>query len=224
MNLSIRLKLIASCLPYSSRVVDVGCDHGLLDLYILENRIASKVIALDNKEGPLNQARLNFDKDKNTYPIEFVLSEGLEKVDANEFDAIVIAGMGGNNIANILLEAKNKLNNTTAIIVNPTNNFPYVRKVINKLGFKIHSEDYIMESNKTSVIIKFVRGTEKLDARQIKYGKFYDVDKSYFFVEYLKSELKLCDKLVRKIPDKTSKKVITAAEDKIYLQTLLDKI
>ena len=58
-KLSKRLKAIADLVDKDSKIIDVGCDHALLDIYLLKKTIIKKAIASDVNEGALNQAKRN---------------------------------------------------------------------------------------------------------------------------------------------------------------------
>ena len=57
-NLSPRLKLISDFVPLDSKVMDIGCDHGLLDIYLYQNKNkkVKKIIASDINSSALNNA------------------------------------------------------------------------------------------------------------------------------------------------------------------------
>ena len=55
-EISQRLKLIASCVPKGSVVADIGTDHAYMPIYLIQNKLASRVIAMDVRRGPLEKA------------------------------------------------------------------------------------------------------------------------------------------------------------------------
>ena len=58
MKLPKRLNAIASLIEKDTNVIDVGCDHALLDIYLtLQNK--NKCIATDINENALNIAKKN---------------------------------------------------------------------------------------------------------------------------------------------------------------------
>ena len=96
-----RLLEIASLVPVHSTVVDVGCDHGLLDIYLTLHRNC-KCTASDINENCLKSARENIKKYSLVDKIKVVKSDGLNDVKYNKTDYIIIAGMGTNTILRIL--------------------------------------------------------------------------------------------------------------------------
>ena len=61
-KLSPRLETIANLVPVNSNVIDVGCDHALLDIYLYENNISNKIIASDINPNALKNAKENIKK------------------------------------------------------------------------------------------------------------------------------------------------------------------
>ena len=64
MKISKRLIEISNLIEDNSNIIDVGCDHALLDIYLFKNKKNVKIIASDIKEGPLEQAKRNISKFK----------------------------------------------------------------------------------------------------------------------------------------------------------------
>ena len=107
-KISKRLELIASFIPDNSKVIDIGCDHGLLDIYLYQNKKNISAIASDINKDPVRKSKLNISLEGLSEKIETRLGGGLEPIKTKEVDGIIIAGMGGNLIRDILEEGKNK--------------------------------------------------------------------------------------------------------------------
>ena len=104
LELTPRLRQAAQWVPQGVRLADIGTDHGHLPIWLmLQGRIQS-AIAADLRPGPLSRARENARRYGVT-GIDFRLCDGLSAIRAEECDAVVIAGMGGENIAAILAQA-----------------------------------------------------------------------------------------------------------------------
>ena len=94
MKISDRLKELSTFIDEDDKLIDVGCDHALLDIYLCEQYKNLKVIASDIHEGALKNAKNNIDKFKMKDRINVRLGDGLSIVNPDEFDTILIAGMG----------------------------------------------------------------------------------------------------------------------------------
>ena len=101
-KISDRLKVIANFVDDNSSLVDIGCDHGLLDIYLVQTKKNIKVIASDINKNALSNAIKNIKKYKLDNTIKTVLSNGLDSIDVNDLDTIVISGMGTHTIVGIL--------------------------------------------------------------------------------------------------------------------------
>lgn len=156
MNLSKRLEAVATLVDIDSRVIDVGCDHAYLDIYLTQNN-NNKCIATDINENALNIAKKNIKKFKLTDKIETKLTDGLTGIDINGEDNIVICGMGTNTILEIL--NTNILSNI--LIISSNNNVDMLRREVVKLGYIIDSEIFLFDKGKPYIIIKFIKGIKR---------------------------------------------------------------
>ena len=140
MKINNRLKNVANFVLKDSNVIDVGCDHALLCIYLASNYPNMRLIASDVREGPLKQAKANIEKYGLEDRITLKLGDGIATID-NDTNVIVISGMGGITIANIITKNKKKLDKIDQIVVSPNNDFYAVRSEITKLGFIIDREE-----------------------------------------------------------------------------------
>ena len=101
-NLDKRLLCVASFVRCGSRAADIGTDHAYIPVYLLQNGISPSAIAADLREMPLKNAGKTIAQFSLTDKIQTVLSDGLEKIDKDSCDDIIIAGMGGLLISEIL--------------------------------------------------------------------------------------------------------------------------
>ena len=117
-KLSKRLEEISSLVPLKARVVDIGCDHGLLDIYLYQNGIVSKIIASDINENALSNAKENIKNNNLEDIIETRLGSGLEVINLNDkIDTIIISGMGAYTIVEILKNNPEILSTISTIII-----------------------------------------------------------------------------------------------------------
>ncbi len=101
-SLSNRLQMVASLIPPSAVVADVGTDHGYLPVWLLQSGRARRVLASDIHAGPLRRARQTAAEYAVEEQIEFALCDGLQFPQAERAETIVIAGMGGETMISIL--------------------------------------------------------------------------------------------------------------------------
>ena len=139
-KISKRLELIASFIPDNSKVIDIGCDHGLLDIYLYQNKKNISIIASDINEQALNNAKKNISDNRLNEHIDLRLGNGLDVVEANEIDTIIMSGLGSYTIVGILKKNINKLNNVDNIVIQSNTKLYFLRKEITKLKYYILDE------------------------------------------------------------------------------------
>ena len=161
MNLDNRLKRITDFIPSGSYILDVGCDHALLDIYLALNRNNVKLIASDINENPLKIAKENIKKYNLEDEITLEKADGVSKIN-DEVDTVVIAGMGTSTINDIINNDLKKLKNVKKIIISSHTSSFELRENMNKKGFKIIDEAVVFDKGKYYEIIVYSNGYEKL--------------------------------------------------------------
>lgn len=157
MILSDRLQIIADGLKRGETMADIGTDHGFLPLYLWENHISPRVIMTDISSGSLKKAE---DNCKLYYPNEFAegvfdlrLGSGIEVLKNGEIDCVVIAGMGGILMTNILKHDIKKTRSISKYILQPRNNPGLLRCFLVSNGFMITDEELVCEGRYICEII-----------------------------------------------------------------------
>lgn len=150
-KLSNRLNKISEYIGQGDSVADIGTDHGYLPLYLFEEGISEKLILTDINEGPLEKAKGNLDDKISSF--ELRLGAGLEPISAGEVDTVVIAGMGGFTIIDILKEDLEKSKSFKKIIIQPRMACIELRKWLEKNEFTVVSESLAREREKLSEIL-----------------------------------------------------------------------
>lgn len=137
--ISPRLLSCAGFVSPGDRVADVGCDHGYLAIHLLTEGIASRVIASDINEGPLQSAVRNAEKYGVKDQISFHLSDGVRNI-PRDFDTLVCAGMGGDTMVHILEEAPWLREERYRLILQCQSKTPMLRRYLSEQGWRITEE------------------------------------------------------------------------------------
>ena len=153
-----RLRAIADLVPDGVRLVDVGTDHGFIPVDLLLSKRISSAIASDIGAAPLDHARRTAEQYDLTEGIEFRLCDGLRGVSANEVDCIVIAGMGGDNIAAIL-DAAPWSKEEKLLILQPMSKAEVLRRWLSENGYQAIAERLVADKGVIYPILS-VRGGE----------------------------------------------------------------
>ena len=155
-ELSKRLQTIASFVQPGSRIADVGTDHGFLPIYLLEQGIASYGIAMDIRKGPLSRAQEHIAEAGLEAKIETRLGNGLEKLMPKEADTVIIAGMGGPLMLDILRAGSHVFDHVERFILSPQSDWRGFRVGLQALGLQIIREEMVCEDGKYYVIMETV--------------------------------------------------------------------
>ena len=164
-----RLLQISLFIDHNDAVIDIGCDHALLDIYLVENDICKKVLASDISQNALNQGITNIKKHELEFDIPTIVSDGLKNIESSLYNTIVLSGMGAHTIIEIL-QKKKKLKTINKIIISSNNNYVMIRRELNKLGYYLIDEKVVNDKDHYYPIMKFVKRKKKNRLREIKYG------------------------------------------------------
>lgn len=137
--ISPRLLSCAGFVHPGDRVADIGCDHGYLGIYLLQNGTASSVIAADINKGPLQAAFHNAHKYGVADKMRFYLSDGLRNV-PQDFDTLVCAGMGAETMISILEAAPWLKNGHYRLILQCQTKTHLLRRYLSEQGWYIPQE------------------------------------------------------------------------------------
>ena len=129
MQLSDRLQAVASMVTENSRLADVGTDHGYIPIYLCEMGKIPSAIAMDVKKGPLLRAKMNIERYHMQEKIRIRLSDGVLKLNPDEADSVVIAGMGGTLVMKILEEGKKVLVDVKELVLQPQSDIDICMKM-----------------------------------------------------------------------------------------------
>ena len=190
-----RLKAVASLVRKGKRVADIGTDHGYLVAYLIENNICPSGIAADLRKGPLENARQTVIQQGLSDKIELILSDGLEKIPENACDDIVIAGMGGNLIAEILEKAPWVKDRRINVVAQPMTHAEVLRQWFIDNGFTINEEATATDGKRLYCIISAVFTGEKAKHNA-----------SYIYSGEIKPDIDLNRKYLEKVLTTLSKK------------------
>ena len=156
MAISGRLKLIADLVTPGGVAADIGTDHALVPLYLLKENRVSRVIAVDISKDCLKKAQeavARYGLEGRLVPR---LCDGLEKLSPFEADSIIISGMGGILMTNILQKGIAVTKSAKELILSPHRDPDLVRTFLNENDFEIIYDDVILDKKKSYCVIKAV--------------------------------------------------------------------
>lgn len=166
-ELSKRLSMVAGLVSDSKVVADIGCDHAYTSIYIVQNNLADKVIAMDVNKGPVEIAKKNIKLYGLDNLIDVRLSDGTEKLSKGEADTLLISGMGGGLTVKILSMRPEILNGCKYLILSPQSELFLVRQYLERVGFSIICEDMVKDEGKFYVGIKALNTYYEKESEEI---------------------------------------------------------
>ena len=190
MKLSKRLQTIADFVKKDAVVADIGTDHAHIPIYLIINKIINKAYACDINKGPLEKARENIENFGVSENIVLRLSNGLDKMSNKEVDTIIIAGMGGELIIDILNRGKVFFDKKNTFILSPHTKTDEVRDYLIRNGFKIIKEDMCIDEGKfyTVMEVRYTENTVMYSEAELLYGKYLIENKHPVLLGFLKKE------------------------------------
>lgn len=209
-ELSKRLLTVASMVENDSVVADIGTDHAYIPIYLVEQGVCKKAIAMDVNPGPLERAREHILASGLSEQIVTRLSDGLAKLSENEADTYVIAGMGGPLMVSILARRMDLLQKGKTLVLQPQSEIGEVREFLIHNHYKIIQEEMFYDMEKTYVAMKAIISKESITYTKTQYifGKLLLENLNPVLFEYLQKQKEVYEKLVIKLKDNITKQTM----------------
>ena len=191
--LSKRLLSLTKYIDKTDKLIDIGCDHALLDIYLIKNNIIENMIASDIHENALSAGIKNIKLNRMIDKIDTRLGNGLEVLTNNDnIDTVLISGMGTSTIINILDNPY--ISNINKLVIQSNNDYPLLRESITSKGYIIKEEEYLIDKNKEYINIVFIKGINKYSKDELQYGPILIKDKKYL-QSLLDNKVSILDKI-----------------------------
>ncbi len=194
-----RLVSLASMVPLVNRVIDAGCDHALLDIYLGTKYQNTKFLAIDISSKALESARKNVISANLESRIEILQNDGLKGIELKKDDFIVISGLGTNTITRIVSERLEEIEN---VLIQSNRDLESLRQFMFSNGFTICDEKVVFDDS-YYVFIHFKKENASYDSTDLWLGPIIKNSENKEYFEFL---LKRYKKILSGIPDNDSKK------------------
>ncbi|MDD3693417.1 MAG: class I SAM-dependent methyltransferase [Oscillospiraceae bacterium] len=187
MSLGKRLQLIASMIRRGSRLADIGTDHALLPIWVIKNNICPFVIATDISAGSATRANLAVKNAGLESRIFVRLGDGLSPLHPDEIDDIVIAGLGGETISQIIDAARWARDDRYNFVLGPMSKTEELHKYLLTKGFSITDEQTCTHRSRIYPILT-ARFDPKAAAAQAKHPAAFirgvlDTERDYTYLK-----------------------------------------
>lgn len=197
--MNLRLKTLAKMVDHNSRVADIGTDHAYLPIELVKNGRVKFAIASDIGQGPLLNAKKDIEEAGLQDSIETRLGNGLETISKkDEIDTVIVAGMGGKLMTEILNSAWLKGFHFPTLILEPNVGESGVRSWLMIHGYKIIQEKILAEAGHIYELIKAVltKKVKPLTEKELLFGPVIVQDKEPVFYEKWQNQLEYNQKLL----------------------------
>ncbi|HVI41613.1 MAG TPA: class I SAM-dependent methyltransferase [Anaerovoracaceae bacterium] len=230
LKLSDRLQKIADFIAPGESIADIGTDHGFLPIALWESKKSPYVILSDINTGPLEKAKANIKKYFPEKDFDIRIGSGLHTLKPAEVDAVVIAGMGGLLISEILGDDLTKSKSYKKLILQPRNAQDKLRAWLFENGFAITDEVLVKEGKYLCEIILAVPGNKgiKLEPDHIDFeiSPILFTKKDPLLVEFIENKIRIEKKVFEAVKagankDKAGK--LEKSQDRIELLQELRK-
>ena len=158
LELTPRLQAVASFVPSGARLADVGTDHAYLPAALVLDGKIPFAIAADLRQGPLNRAKETVREYGLNGKVGFRLCDGLKGIRPEEVDAVAIAGMGGETIAEILAAAPWTQELDIPLVLQPMSSMSDLRAWLEKNGYRILEETLAQEGDTLYTVLQVRAG------------------------------------------------------------------
>lgn len=207
MKLSKRLQKIADLVAVGSIVADIGTDHGYIPAYLIESGKCKKVIGSDISKGSLDKI-IQYVKQLNLEnKIDTRLGNGLEVLKPKEVDTVIIAGMGGILMKEILEKDLEITNSITNFILQPMIAAKELREYLIQNDFMIKDEELVKEENIFYEIIYAIKGENKIEDQVAYEISPLLIEKNHpLLEEYIDHKINIAKSIQLELEDKKSMK------------------
>ncbi|SHJ50592.1 tRNA (adenine22-N1)-methyltransferase [Alicyclobacillus tolerans] len=162
-SISYRLSWLLSRIPSEASLVDVGTDHALLPIAAVQMGRIHTAIASDVAVGPVERASKQISQAGLTDLIDVRLGDGLSTVQPGEVDTVVIAGMGGSTITEILMQSPSVVEHTRMLLLQPMNAYSKLRQWLYQHHFFLQDESILKEDGRFYQCIQAIRNEYAFD-------------------------------------------------------------
>lgn len=209
-----RLEEIINLVEDNSIVADIGTDHGIVPYELIKSNKAKKVIASDISEKSLDKLREKLDYLDEPEKIILNVSDGLDNLNEYQVDTIIISGMGGNLIVDILNKNIDVAKSANCLILGANNSLSVLRKFLHDNSFEIIEEVDLFENDKYYQIIKIKVGKQLFsNDYEYEFGKFLINNKSENLKQYIKQQIENKKTILSNISEKDSDNVKNAIDN-----------
>ena len=228
-RISKRMQALAAMVTPGNVLCDVGCDHGYLPIHLVQKGVIPRAIAMDVAEGPLLAARTHIAEHGLSQVIETRRSDGLENLSFREADTILIAGMGGGLVMDILSSHPRIAKSVKELVLQPQSELYEVRHFLWQQGYELLQEDMVKEDGKYYPMMKVAPGREDASGtrpteEELYFGSMLLADRHPVLGEFILREERINRRVLQQLEAQRQTDAIALRRQQVrdYLQIIED--
>lgn len=201
-HLSNRLATVASYVPKGSRLADIGTDHAYLPVNLLKRGLIAGGVAGEVVRGPFENAAHEIQREGLTDRLTARLANGLKAIEpADQIDTVVIAGMGGTLITQILTQDFDRLAGVNRLILQPNVGEMVVRRFLMTHGFQLVTEEILAEDGHTYEVLVADRAEQPViyNDEDLRFGPYLLREHSTIFIAKWQRELVRTEAVLKQV-------------------------
>ncbi|MCX5780384.1 MAG: class I SAM-dependent methyltransferase [Firmicutes bacterium] len=148
-----RLKAVANMVIKGAKVADIGADHAQLSVYLIEQQISPRVIIGELGDGPFARSCQAIEACGLQNSIELRQGSGLQVLDSGEVSTVVLAGMGGDTMVEILADDWDKAASFLRFVFQPMSKAEVLRRRLASRGWIISEERLVAENGRVYLVM-----------------------------------------------------------------------
>lgn len=223
--LSPRLQLIFDRIEAGAVVADIGTDHGYLATELIKTGKSPQVIASDINVKPLEKAQKRIDSLGFSSRAETRLGPGMTVLKPGECHTVVIAGMGGYMIRDIITASRDLIGDDTTLILQPMNNSATLRRFLEKAQLTIAHEDLVQEETKIYEVLTVKPGCMTVDKSVDYYlGRQSVRQHNDLFKAFLERKIIATQKTILQVQNKNTQGAMAQMEKSVAFLHALQEV
>ena len=210
MKLTDRLLKIASLVSDGKKIADIGTDHGYIPVYLLKEGKVPFAVLADVNKGPLDNAHKEVIQNNLLDKVDLRLGSGIEVLEIGEVEEVIIAGMGGILISELLEAKKEVAHNVEKLILQPMQAQEELRYYLLNNGYEILEEVLVREDFRIyEIIVAKYTGKNTIIEDEIYYevGIKLLENKDSLFNDFIEKKIKTYSSIVNKLEGKNGEAI-----------------
>lgn len=221
--LSERLKAVAAFVEQGASVADIGTDHGFLPVWLVKSGVCTQAVAADVRPGPLASAVRTAQAWGVSEQIRFILSDGLDQIDPQCVDTVVMAGMGGETMMTILDRASWTLQQGTHLILQPQSKLDSLANWLDCAGYAIGDACLVRDAGRIYVVLSVRRGASRapFSCAQMYADRILMEKRDPLLPDYLELLIRRARKVIRGLEQAAAPDVLELTRQRLALEGFL---